>query len=127
MKGSVKQGLFLRIENYARIHYRRVFLVTLLLVAISIFLGSKLTLDGDVLALLPKDNRAVNTFRNALKDFGGLDYLLVVLEAKPGQTAEDLQEYADLIAARLQKIRDIRYVEHRLDTSGPFFEFFRKN
>jgi uncharacterized protein len=127
VKGSIKQGLFLRIENYARIHYRRVFLVTLLLVAISVFLGSKLTLDGDVLALLPKDNRPINTFRNALKDFGGLDYLLVVVEAQQGQTAEDLQEYADLIAARLQKIRDIRYVEHRLDTSGPFFDFFRKN
>jgi len=127
VKGSIKQGLFLRIENYSRTHYRQVFLVTLLLVAISVYLGSKLTLDGDVLALLPRDNRAVNTFRNALKDFGGLDYLLVVLEAKPGQSAEDLQEYADLIAARLQKIQDIRYVEHRLDTSGPFFEFFRKN
>lgn len=127
MKGSIKQGLFLRIEKYARTHYRQVFLVTLLLVAISIFLGSKLTLDGDVLALLPKDNRPINTFRNALNDFGGLDYLLVVLETKQGQTADDLQEYADLIAVRLQKIRDIRYVEHRLDTSGPFFDFFRKN
>jgi predicted RND superfamily exporter protein len=58
VKGSIKQGLFLRIENYSRTHYRQVFLVTLLLVAISVYLGSKLTLDGDVLALLPKDNRA---------------------------------------------------------------------
>ena len=70
MKGSIKQGLFLRIEKYARTHYRQVFLVTLLLVAISIFLGSKLTLDGDVLALLPKDNRPINTFRNALNEIG---------------------------------------------------------
>ncbi|PYQ10396.1 MAG: hypothetical protein DMH00_11375, partial [Acidobacteria bacterium] len=83
--------------------------------------------DGDILALLPRENRPINTFRNALNDFGGLDYLLVVLEAQKGQTAEDLQEYADLLAARLQRIPDIRYVEHRLDTSGPFFEFFRKN
>ena len=127
MKGSLKQGLFLHIEKLARMHPRRVFLATLLLVAASIWLGSHLTLDGDVLALLPRENRPINTFRNALKDFGGLDYLLVVLEAKRGQNADDLQEFADAMAARLQRIPDIRYVEHRLDTSGPFFEFFRKN
>ena len=127
MKGSIKQGLFLRIERVATRHYRMVFLITVLLVALSILLGSRLTLDGDVLALLPKNNAAINSFRDALKDFGGLDYLLVVLETKDGQSAEDLQEFADLLAARLQKIPDIRYVEHRLDTSGPFFEFFRRN
>ena len=104
-----------------------VFLVTVLLVGLSILLGSRLTLDGDVLALLPKDNVPINSFRDALKDFGGLDYLLVVLETKNGQSAEDLQEYADLLAVRLQKIPSIRYVEHRLDTSGPFFDFFRRN
>ena len=127
MKGGLKQGLFLRIEEYARVHYRRVFLVTLLLVLGSILLGSQLSLDGDVLNLLPKKNRPINTFRQALKDFGGLDYLLVLVEARPGQSVEDLQEFADLLAARLQKIPSIRYVEHRLDTSGPFFEFFRRN
>lgn len=127
MKGSIKQGLFLRIERLATRHTRTVFLITVLLVALSILLGSRLTLDGDVLALLPRNNVAINSFRDALKDFGGLDYLLVVLEAKDGQGAEDLQEFADLLAARLQEIPDIRYVEHRLDTSGPFFEFFRRN
>jgi predicted RND superfamily exporter protein len=127
LKGGVKQGLFLRIEEYSRVHYRRVFLVTLLLVLGSIYLGSKLTLDGDVLSLLPKNNRPINTFRQALRDFGGLDYLLVLVEAREGQSVEDLQEFADLLSARLQKIPDIRYVEHRIDTSGPFFEFFRRN
>jgi len=123
----LKYGLFLRIEEFARTHYRRVFLATLLLVLGSIYLGSKLSLDGDVLSLLPRENRAINTFRQALTDFGGLDYLLVVVEARPGQSEEDLQEYADLLSERLQKVPLIRYVEHRLDTSGPFFDFFRRN
>ena len=127
MKGGVKHGLFLRIEEFARIHYRRVFLATLLLVLGSIYLGSKLSLDGDVLSLLPRENRRINTFRQALRDFGGLDYLLVVVEARKGQSVEDLQEFADLLSARLQKVPSIRYVEHRIDTSGPFFDFFRRN
>jgi uncharacterized protein len=127
VRGGLKYGLFLRIEEFARTHYRRVFLATLLLVLGSIYLGSKLSLDGDVLSLLPRENRPINTFRQALTDFGGLDYLLVVVEARRGQSEEDLQEYADLLSERLQKIPSIRYVEHRLDTSGPFFDFFRRN
>ena len=111
MQGSIKQGLFLRIERFATRNYRTVFLITLLAVALSILLGSRLTLNGDVLALLPKNNTTINSFRDALKDFGGLDYLLVVIEAKQGQGAEDLQEFADLLATRLQKIPEIRFVE----------------
>ncbi len=127
LKGGMKQGLFLRIEEFSRNHFWWVFLITLLLVLGSIYLGSKLSLDGDVLSLLPKDNRPINTFKQALRDFGGLDYLLVVVEARKGQSAEDLQEFADLLSAQLQKIPAIRYVEHRIDTSGPLFGFFRRN
>ncbi len=127
VKGGGKKGLFLRIEEFSRRRYRLVFLVTTLLVLVSMFLGSRLTLDGDILNLVPKNNRVINTFKEAIKDFGGLDYLLVLVEAREGQGSEDLEEYADLLAARLQKVPTIRYVEHKVDTSGPFFAFFRKN
>jgi hypothetical protein len=127
MSPGVKQGLFLRIEELARRHYRFVFLVTLLMVALSIYLGSHLSLDGDILNLVPRENRAVNTFRDALKDFGSLDYLLLLVEARPGQSAEDLEDFADRLAERLQKVGSIQYVEHKIETSGPFFDFFRRN
>ena len=125
-RGS-KQGLFLRIEEFSRRRYRTVFLVTLLVVLASIYLGSRLRLDGDVLNLVPKNNRVVDTFKGAIRDFGGLDYLIILVEAREGQTGEDLQEYADLLAEQLQAIPSIRYVEHKIDTSGPFFAFFRRN
>ncbi len=124
---GVKQGLFLRIEDLARRRYRLVFLVTIALCLLSLLLGRNLTLDGDVLNLVPRDNRVINTFREALKDFGSLDYLLLLVEGRRGQTVEELQEFADLLAARLQSVPDIQYVEHKIDTSGPFFSFFRTN
>jgi len=124
---GVKQGLFLRIEELARRRYRLVFLVTIALCLLSLLLGRNLTLDGDVLNLVPRDNRVINTFREALKDFGSLDYLLLLVEGRRGQTVEELQEFADLLAARLQAVPDIQYVEHKIDTSGPFFSFFRTN
>jgi uncharacterized protein len=122
-----KQGLFLRIEEFSRRRYRLVFLVTALVLVLSTWLSSRLTLDGDVLNLVPDNDRVVNTFKSAILSFGGLDYLLVLLEARDGQTPEDLQEYADLVAANLQTRPTIRYVEHKVDTSGPFFSFFREN
>ncbi len=130
----VKQGLFLRIESFARRRYGLVFVGTLVLVLLSLVLGTRLHLDGDVLNLVPKNNQTVNTFKEALTDFGSLDYLLLLVEMpnKPaeedeGQALEDLQSYADLLAARVSKLPTIRYVEHKLDTSGPFFEFLRRN
>jgi hypothetical protein len=125
MRSGVKQGLFLRIEEFARRRYRLVFLVTILAVLGSIYLGRRLSLDGDVLNLVPRTNRAVSTFREALEDFGSLDYLLVLVQAREGQGVEDLQDYADLLAEELQALDSIQYVEHKVDTGGPFFEFFR--
>jgi hypothetical protein len=126
-QGGIKQGLFLRIEEFSRTNYRLVFLVTAVLVLVSMYLGTRLSLDGDVLNLVPRDNRVINTFREALSDFGSLDYLLLLVEARSGQTVEELQDYADVLAARLQTVSSIRYVEHKIDTAGPFFSFFRTN
>jgi uncharacterized protein len=127
VKGSRKQGLFLRIEEFSRRRYRLVFVITLVVVLASLYLGSHLSLDGDVLNLAPKHNRVVNTFREALSDFGALDYLLVLVKARPGQTVDDLQGFADGLSEKLQDLPTVRYVEHRIDTSGPFFSFFRRN
>jgi hypothetical protein len=127
VRAGVKQGLFLRIEEFSRRRYRLVFLTSLFLVLVSIFLGTRLSLDGDVLNLAPRNNRVVNTFREAISDFGSLDYLLLLVEADQGQGAEDLQAFADMLAERLQALPQIQYVEHRIDTSGPFFSFFRRN
>ncbi len=127
MTGGIKQGLFLWIEDFARRRYRIVFLVTLMLVAASLLLGTQLELDGDVFNLVPENNRAVNTFREAVQDFGSLDYLLVLVEAQPGQGAEELLDFADLLADHLRSLPSVEYVEHKIDMSGPFFEFFRRN
>ncbi len=127
MKPGVKQGLFLRIEDFARRRYGLVFLVTLLLVLVSLFLGTRLSLDGDVLNLAPRHNRVVNTFREAIEDFGSLDYLLVLVEAREGQSVDELQSFADALADAMTALPTILYVEHKIDTSGPFFDFFRRN
>ncbi|PYT14759.1 MAG: hypothetical protein DMF51_08030, partial [Acidobacteria bacterium] len=124
---GVKQGLFLRIGEFSRRRYRIVFLVALLVTVVSVWLGGRLTLDGDVLNLVPRNNRVINTFREALQDFGSLDYFLLLAEARRGQSVEELQDFADHVAEELQHVPSIQYVEHKIDISGPFFSFFRTN
>src|SRR5207249_4257195 len=124
---GVKQGLFLRIGEFSRRRYRFVFLVALLVTVVSVWLGGRLTLDGDVLNLVPRNNRVINTFREALQDFGSLDYFLLLAEARRGQSVEELQDFADHVAEELQHVPSIQYVEHKIDISGPFFSFFRTN
>jgi predicted RND superfamily exporter protein len=127
VRQGVKQGLFLRIGEFSRRRYGLVFALAALVSLVSIQLGSRLRLDGDILNLVPAGNRIVHTFKEALEGFGSLDTLVILVEARPGQGVEDLQEFADLVAAQVQKCPSIRYVEHKIDTSGPFFAFFRRN
>jgi hypothetical protein len=125
VRRSRKQGLFLRIEEFSRRRYRLVFLATLLLCVASILLGRRLSLDADVMNLVPRHNPVIRTFREALADFGSIDYLLLLVEARDGQGPEDLQEFADVLAARVAALPTVSYVEYKIDTSSKFFSFFR--
>ena len=70
--------MLLRVERFSRNHYRLVFVIALVLVAAALLLGRNIRLESDILQLLPKDNPKVSAFREALADFGSIDYLLVV-------------------------------------------------
>ena len=72
-----RHRLLLRVERFSRNHYRSVFLLGLLALLGGIWLGSKLELESNVLALIPEGNRQVDTYKQALQDFGSIDYLLV--------------------------------------------------
>ena len=96
---SSRSGLFLRIGDYAARRKGFVFAVTALLVFMAVLLGSRLRLDTDILEMVPRGNVKVDAFKSSLRDFGGIDYLLVLLEAPPGGSVEDYEEFADRFAA----------------------------
>ena len=65
-----KQRILLRIERFSRERWRVVFLAALVVFATSIWLGSRIRLESDVLNLIPRGNRQVDTFRTALREIG---------------------------------------------------------
>src|SRR3970040_1648988 len=95
-----RQNLFLRIEEFSRRHPGAVFLITFVVVCVAGLLGSRITLDTDILALVPRGDRAVDAFKTSLQEFGGVDYIAVMIEAPDGHTADEYQDFADLFAEK---------------------------
>ena len=78
-----RQNLFLSIEEFSRHHYGLVFLLTAIVMIAAGILGSWISLDTDILALVPEGDRAVDAFKASLRDFGGADFIAVLIEAPP--------------------------------------------
>ena len=121
-----RQGLFLRIEEISRRHPGLIFAVTFITVCVAVALGIRIHLDTDILALVPQGDRAVDAFKTSLKDFGGADYMAVLIEAPEGRTADEYEDFADLFAEKAAAIEGVLQVEHRLGGSGELLEMFQK-
>ncbi len=94
----------------------------------SSWLGSKIRLESDVLKLIPRGNRQVDTFRQALADFGSIDYLMVLLETDKGDHVDALVEHADLLAERLSARKDlVESIEYRVRPDPRFLDLFHEN
>lgn len=123
-----KRRLFLRIEAFARRRYGIVFLVALAVLVAGTWLGSRLELESDVLTLIPSGNRKVDTFRQSLRDFGSIDYLLVLLDAGEGDEPGALEEFADIYAEKLQAMGPlVESVEYRFQPDPRFLDLFSEN
>jgi predicted RND superfamily exporter protein len=123
-----RHRLLLRIERFSRERYRVVFLVALVLVLIASWLGSKIKIESDLLALIPQGNVQVDTLKEALQDFGSIDYLLVLLAADGAAGADELEDYADAYAERLEANDElIDFVDFRFELDDGFLELFYNN
>ena len=123
-----KQRWLLKAESFSRRRWGLVFLIAALAVAASSWLGSRLELESDVLELVPRGNRRIDTFKTALRDFGSIDYLMVLLEAGEGEGPDELEDFADALAERLQGRPDlVQFVEYRFQPDAGFLKLFSEN
>jgi predicted RND superfamily exporter protein len=123
-----KQRLLLEIERFSRRRYGLVFLVSFLSLVAASWLGSRLKLESDFLQLIPHGNRQVDTFRDALRDFGSIDYLMVLLKTEEADRIDDLEDFADLYVEKLQAMPDlVESVEYRFQPEKEFLDLFSAN
>ncbi len=121
-----RQGLFLSIEEFSRRHYTLVFLMSFAVMCVGVWLGSHIRLDTDILALVPRGDRAVDAFKTSLQEFGGADFIGVMIEAPPGHTADEYTDFADIFAEKVGELDGVQQVEYRLGGSGELLALFRK-
>ena len=106
---------FLRqVALFGRRRYRAIFIVTGILVALSLAAASRLRFDTDVLSLLPRDSPEVETFRRALEEFGSLDYLLIAVRIPEEAMLEPYETFVDRLGERLAGLEMLERVEYRL-------------
>lgn len=123
-----RHRLLLRFERFSRDHYRWIFLAALVLSVIGVWLGSRLRIESDILALIPAGNAQVDAFKQAVDEFGSVSYLVVLLEAGEGQGADELEDFADALADELTGLEDlVDHVEYRLQPDDDFLELFYDN
>src|SRR4030095_13481131 len=95
-----KQRILLRIERFSRQRCKLVFGGSLILFAPSVWIGSRIKIESDVLNLIPRGNRQVDTFREALHEFGSIDYLILLLDAAEDEGPDEIEDFADLLAEK---------------------------
>jgi predicted RND superfamily exporter protein len=109
----------------ARRRYRRLFWLFGALVVIAAIGAARIRFDTEVLNLLPEDDPVVEAFREALEEFGSLDYLLVAVRIPEGAVVDPYLELADELAPRLEALEEVEYVDHSIgDLESLVREFF---
>ena len=84
----------------------------LVLSLISVWLASRLEIDSDLRALLPKDHEVVTAIESVEDNFGAVGSINIVVE---GGTPEARHALADAIAEGVGDDEMLREVEHRID------------
>jgi predicted RND superfamily exporter protein len=102
-----------RLARFARRRYYAVFAATLAVVVLGLLLCSRLRLDTDVLNLLPRHDPVVRTFVETMEEFGGIDYLLVVVRVPPGVAVDPYQSFVDALGERLRLLPQLGHVDYR--------------
>ncbi|MFN7973714.1 MAG: MMPL family transporter [Acidobacteriota bacterium] len=123
----IHRGILVAIEDFARRRFRLVFAVTALLVGCSLMLGRWLKLDSDILGFLPASDPEIGRFVRSVRDFGSLDYLLVMLEVPEEESIEDHRAFGDELARRISALPEVDYVEYKLDLHSPAIQLLREH
>src|SRR5262245_14089246 len=123
-----KQRILLRIERFSRERWGLVFAASVLLFVLSTWLATRIKLESDVLNLIPHGDRQVDTFREALHEFGSIDYLIALFETAQDEGPDELEDFAAEFAERLRARTDlVEAVEYRFQPDAAFMELFTEN
>ncbi|OGW50664.1 MAG: hypothetical protein A2Z50_04355, partial [Nitrospirae bacterium RBG_19FT_COMBO_42_15] len=124
----MKEKIFKAIARLSHTHYKKVIIVSILLTLIFGFLALRLQLATDIVNLLPSKSKVSKDFMGAIKDFGTLDFLVVVVQAKDTtspQSSTHLKLFADEFAKRLSATNLLKGIDYKISEKQK--EFFKEH
>ncbi len=117
-RGLLPRQLPLFLVRFGRRRPRLIAVVALASWIVAALLASQVSLETDILSLVPRDNPVVKGFRTTVERFGSVDTLLVVVHLEPGIGLETTIEFADRLAGVLRAWDQIDWVEYRVDSTA---------
>lgn len=87
---DLREKILKRIASFSFRSRRLVLLVSAITFLASLFLILGAEFESDVSKLIPRDAEITNTYFRFLKDFGGIDRLLIVFEKEDGDILDDV-------------------------------------
>ena len=120
----MRRRLLVRLALFSQRHYRAMFALFAVLVVLSLAAVSRLSLETDLLHLLPADEPVVDRFMDTMERFGNIDYLLLGLRIPEGAVLAPYQTFADRLAVRVEELPEVQRVDYRLADMEELFEQF---
>lgn len=119
---DLRERILRKIASFSFRNWRMVLIFSAITFLISLFFTLRAEFESDVSKLLPRDARITNTYFRFLKDFGGIDRLIIVFE-----TEEDILNQISFIedfGSRLKNSILIEDVEYRI--GGEIKKYFEE-
>jgi len=115
--GLLPRQLPLFLVRRGRANPRLMMLAAVVAWVAAVVLAFRVHVETDILALIPRDNTAVESFKTTVERFGAVDTLLVVVHLEPDRPLEPILAYSDLLAESLGEWQAIDWVEYRMRPS----------
>lgn len=129
------ENIFKAIARLSHTHYKKVIIVSIILTLVFGLLALRLQLATDIVNLLPSKSKVSKDFMNAIKDFGTLDFLVVVVQTKEdpstqpspqrGEGVSELKLFADEFAKRLSSTNLLKGIDYKISEKQK--DFFREH
>ena len=124
----MKEKIFKKIAELSHTHYKKVIIISIVLTLVFGLLALRLQLATDIVNLLPSKSKVSKDFMGAIKDFGTLDFLVVVVQTKDvggEEGVSGLKLFADEFAKRLSATNLIKGIDYKISENQK--EFFREH
>ena len=117
-RGLLPRQLPLFLVRFGRHRPRLIAALALVSWVAAALLASQVSIETDILSLVPRDNPVVKGFRTTVERFGSVDTLLVVVHIEPEIGLEPTLDFADRLAGVLRQWDSIDWVEYRVDSTA---------